>query len=175
VLGGITGLLGGIVNRIADYKMTKERHKHEQVMAENDFAYLKLETERDIQVAREQANIAREQAGLDAMAKSYEADQRKYLEAGMLKDAHPYISGAIAVAMAFVDFVRGMTRPGLTLYLCILTTLIYFNMQGLLKELDVEFDADKAANIVAMLVDAVIYLTTMAVGWWFATRAKRQD
>lgn len=172
--GGITGLIGGVVNRVADHKAAKERHLHEQKMAENDYLYLKLETEANVQIAREEANAIKEKAGLDAMAKSYEADKRSYLDVGMLKDSHPVISGTVAVLMAIVDFIRGMTRPGLTLYLCILTTLMYVQMQSTLTTLGMEFDAVEAMAIVSRLVDGVIYLTTMAVGWWFATRTKYQ-
>lgn len=174
-LGGVTGLLGGIVNRWADHKAAQERHKHEQAMADKDLEYLKFETERDVQVAREHANMVKEKAGLDAMAKSYESDRRSYLDTSMTRDLPGWMRGLIASLMSLVDFVRGMTRPALTIYLCVLTTLMYMQMHQLIGELGIAFDSAAAIGIIHDLVHAVIYLTTMAVGWWFATRTKKQE
>jgi len=80
----------------------------------------------------------------------------------------------IAISMVLVDFVRGLTRPGITLYMCALTTLIYIEMQGIVSKAGSQaFTPEDAVGIIKLIVEGVIYLTTMAVGWWFATRAKK--
>lgn len=173
--GGITGLFGGIINRVADYFTTKERHKHEQVMLDKNTEYLKIETDRDIQIAKEEANAIKEKAGLDAMAKSYDADRATYFSPTLMSGLPSWAQSIVAVLMAFVDFVRGMTRPGLTLYLCILTTIMYMEQKTVLESLGVAPSPDAALGITRDLIHGVIYLTTMAVGWWFATRAKGSD
>jgi hypothetical protein len=171
--GGITGLFGGIINRIADHYTTKERHKHEQLMLDKNTKYLQLETERDVQVAKEQANAIKEKSGLDAMAKSYDADRATYFDAKMIDGLPPLAKVIIAAFMAFVDFVRGLTRPGITLYLCVLTTIMYMEQKTILAQLQISPDPLMALGVTRDLVHAVIYLTTMAVGWWFATRTKQ--
>ena len=173
--GGITGLFGGIINRVADYFTTKERYKHEQVMIDKNTEYLRIETDRDIQIAKEQANAVKEAAGLDAMAKSYDADRATYLSPALVGGLPPWAQSIVAIFMAFVDFVRGMTRPGLTLYLCVLTTIMYMEQKAVLEALGVAPSPDAALGLTRDMIHGVIYLTTMAVGWWFATRAKRSE
>lgn len=171
--GGITGLVGGLVNRVADYFTTKELHKHEQTMLDKNTEYLRIETERDVQVAREESNRVREQSDAQLMEASFKADQATYFSPTLASGLPDWIQGVAAFLMALVDFVRGMTRPGLTLYLCILTTLMYLQMIDLLRALDQSaFDPALAVDIVQKIVAGVIYLATMAVGWWFASRQK---
>lgn len=170
--GGITGLLGGMVNRVADYFTTKQRHLHDEKMLDKNTEYLRIETERDVLIAKETANTVREQAGYEAMGQSYDADKATYFSSTMIDGSHPVIKGIAAVMMAIVDFIRGITRPGLTLYLCILTTIMYVEQKSILQSLGAVTDPAIAQTITKDLVHAVIYLTTMAVGWWFATRSK---
>ena len=173
--GGITGLFGGIVNRVADYFATKEKHAHEQVMLDKQTEYLKLETDRDVQIAREESNRIREQSDAQLMEASFKADQATYFSPTLASGLPSWVQGIAASLMALVDFVRGLTRPGLTLYLCILTTLMYVQMMNLLADLKASaFDATTAVGIMQKIVNGVIYLTTMAVGWWFASRQKPQ-
>ena len=171
--GGITGLFGGIINRIADHYAAKERHVHEREMMDKNTEYLRLESDRDIQIAKEKASEVIEKSGLDAMAASYQADKATYFSSSMMSGLPKWAKAVISILMAFVDFVRGLTRPGLTLYLCILTTIMYMEQKTILAQLKIMPDPAMALAITRDLVHGVIYLTTMSVGWWFATRTKQ--
>ena len=117
----------------------------------------------------------REFAETEAMGKSFEADKASYFSTEMLKGLPSWAKGFVAVAFGLVDFIRGLTRPGITLYMCILTTLIYMEMQAIVAKAGAEaFTPGDAVKIIVLLVDAVIYLTSMCVGWWFAARVKEK-
>ncbi|MBN1664841.1 MAG: hypothetical protein JW943_14670 [Deltaproteobacteria bacterium] len=171
--GGVTGLLGGLVNRVFDFFTTKARYQHEEVMLDKNLEITKVEAERAVIIAREQAFTERELAEYEAMGKSFETDKVTFASAGLIDSASSWVKSFSALVFTIVDFIRGMTRPGITLYMCILTTLIYFQIAAVIEQAEGQvFTPDEALKIIKMLVEGVIYLTTMAVGWWFATRAK---
>jgi hypothetical protein len=71
-----------------------------------------------------------------------------------------------------VDALRGIVRPGLTVYLCAITTLIYSDAQLLLNKAQ-GMTATEALDLTKMVVGTVLYLTTTCVLWWFGTRNKQ--
>ena len=174
VFGGLTGLLGGIVNRVGDYFTLKENNKQKLAMLDKELDITKVEAEKELTLAREKNMTDREVAETQALEKSYEADKATYFTSDIQKELPEGAKTITAIAMAFVDFVRGLTRPGITLYMCLLTTLIYIQMQDIIAASGSKaFTPESAIKIIMIIIDGVIYLTTMAVGWWFASRAKQ--
>ncbi len=70
-----------------------------------------------------------------------------------------------------LDFIRGSIRPGLTIYLCVLTTLIYVQTRTLIGT---AMPPDQAAAIVKEIISTVLYLCSTTVCWWFAIRGGRK-
>jgi hypothetical protein len=174
--GGITGLFGGLVNRVADYFTLKQNHAHELAMRDKDLEIAQVEASREVTIAREKNMTDREVAESETLAKSFEADRATYFSASMLGKLPKWAAGVAALLFVLVDFIRGLTRPGLTLYMCILTTVIYMEMKDIVSGSGSQpFTPEDAVKVIVMIVDAVIYLTSMCVGWWFATRTKRGE
>lgn len=171
--GGILGLAGGFLSRLFDWLAVKEKIKQDKARYDHEYDMLKIETQRDVIVAKEAANARREAAESEALGKSYEADRATYLTPDAARDLPPWARGIVAAAMALVDFVRGLTRPGLTLYLCVLTTLIYLQVQTVIVKAGGEpITKGMAYVLVKQIIETILFLTTTAVCWWFATRAK---
>jgi hypothetical protein len=174
IAGGIFGLFGGFLNRLFDWLAIKEKLKADREKYAHELKVLDIETNRDVVVAKEEANARREVAESEALGKSYEGDRATYLTASVGSDLPPWARGVIAAAMAFVDFVRGMTRPGITLYLCVLTTLLYLQIQKIIIAAGgMPITKEMAYGLIVKIIETVLFLTTMAVGWWFATRPPR--
>ena len=151
VSGGALGLIGSFATNLLGYLKGKQGHEHtvelkkldmlqvqrehqyalEQIKAEAEFKkeQLVIESERDLLVAEYQA-----------MAKSYQGDQTYYGDNKLLLIA---------------EFIRRITRPGLTLFLVALTTAIYFSA---------------AEDLQSLVARSVVAMTATVVSWWFADR-----
>ena len=179
--GGATGLIGGVFSRLFDWLGQRERNK--QKVIDNDFELqrmdkekdmLSMEIERDAIIAKTGANAKIEVAASKALAVSYEADKATYTPEGV------ELGKTSVVMLVIVDFVRGLIRPGLTIYLCILATMIYLQSVEMMNlavsatsVTEATIPAIKAIAVVDTCVNAILYLTSVAVTWWFGSRPKK--
>jgi len=75
--------------------------------------------------------------------------------------------------LVLLDLFRGVVRPALTVYLCVLTTMIYYQARILIDREDL--DPEQALQIEHLIVGTILYLTTTCVLWWFGTRNKQEQ
>ena len=66
-----------------------------------------------------------------------------------------------------LDVLRGVVRPGLTIYLCVLTTQIYNELASQVGPLT----ADQRYETTKLIVGTILYLFTTVTLWWFGTRS----
>lgn len=170
ISGGATGLLGVIAQRAFDawnkkqeLEKMKAQWDHEAVMKDKDAAIAAAEWAARGQIAVTEGEAAKDVAESGAFTESLKAQQIIY-SAGKQ-------TGSFATAcLVLLDFASGMVRPLLTVYLCMLTTYIWYQVRGLLNREDLD-----AAVVVAQwrtVIDTILYLTTTCVLWWFGTRNK---
>jgi hypothetical protein len=178
--GGATGILGIVAQRFADYKnkqldmqLEGQRHANTVALRELDSRIMAQEAAAKIEVTTlegENANALQElknegeiaKADGVAFTKSYELEPKLY-NSGKLTTGQQWV-------MVILDAIRGSVRPLLTIYLCVLTTYIYFQAKGLLSQEDL--DVDQAMELTKYVVHSILYLTTTIVLWWFGTRNK---
>ena len=166
--GGAIGIVGALIKHglelfqakkkaDADLAVLVETNKHELAMADKQAALIELESRSGLALA--QVNKAKETdvAAYGALAASYDADRATYSD---VKESRWMIA---------VDVVRGFTRPVLTLVfstaILILTVWMWTNVPA-----EVTHEASFLSSTFYRLVDALIFLSTSTVGWWFASR-----
>lgn len=171
--GGLTGIFGVVVQRIADYKnkqldleMNKQKSTHELEMRKLDSQILEKEYTARVEISAIEAQGRESVADSHAFAASYNLEPKLYSDP---KKANT--RGQIWL-MLVLDFIRGIVRPGLTVFLCILTTLMYFKAQELLGSHIAE---DRAAEIVKEIVSTILYLSTSCVMWYFGSRNRASE
>jgi len=153
--GGLTGLFGTVLTKVGDYFQQKQNYQHELDLENSRRETMKLQSELGIK-----------ELDAKAFGESQKADRATYTTGQKLA---PWASGLLAV----VDFVRGMIRPSLTIYLIVLTTLIYFQIEAVLKAAGIaSIQADLAADLVRKIILTILYLTVTCVTWWFGSRMK---
>jgi hypothetical protein len=81
-----------------------------------------------------------------------------------------WLGSLLVFLLGIVDFLKGIMRPGLTVYLVFLTSWITYYSAGILSAKEGLLDATEAAALFSKVVDIVIYLTVSVVTWWFADR-----
>lgn len=171
--GGATGLLGMGLQRFFDHLkarndllMLQAKQAHELAMRDKDAAIMREEWQGRLRVAE------REQAGAEAVAET-QAFQASLLREPARYSFAPTLTTAQQWLMVFLDVVRGLIRPALTVYLCALTTYVWYQVRSLLK-----VDALQPSEVLElwkMVVGTILYLTTTVVLWWFGTRNKQKQ
>ncbi|MFN7181023.1 hypothetical protein [Hyphomonas sp.] len=140
--GGIFGLLGTVIGRVAG--LVERRQDNQQERArwahEKDITQLQMQ-------ARAAALAAEEK--LAATAGSWAG-----LTASMQAEA------AIGGSYRWVEAVRALTRPLLTLLLWVITGLVWLGA---------------AAEARAAIVETTTFAATAATLWWFGDRGNRRE
>lgn len=188
ILGLATGLIGNIVNGIFKYKtqqltleIKKADNEHELKMVEAETAAMIQESKASIAINR--AKIEGEVELTDARAfiqGQKEANKALFSNAwiehlfsvqGKWKIITLPLATLIATLFGLTDFVRGMLRPMLTIYLCGVTTWITMLAWDIMQKSSTNLSAYQAVQIFTDVTGVVTYLTISAVTFWFADRA----
>lgn len=166
--GGIFGIVGALFKHgleiyqakqetIKELSLAQEANRHEEVMADKQAAEIQLEAANGLALAQVARAKETDVAAYAALGESYSGDKATYSDA------------KTSSWMIFVDCVRGLIRP-------LLTVLFSFALIGFtlwvwaLIPQDVTVTPDFLKSTFYRLVDAFIFLATSAVGWWFAAR-----
>jgi len=80
------------------------------------------------------------------------------------------VATLISFLFGFVDFIKGMIRPSLTVYLCGVTTWVTLMAWKIMQNSGTEITATQAMEIFQDTTSIVIYLTVSCVTWWFGDR-----
>ena len=148
--GGATGLLGTVLSGVLGLFKAKQDLKRELALRELDIRLAEAEGASAERVAALEAEGAREAAAWSALDASYREAAQRW--------SRPGEGGA----MVFVDLVRGLIRPVLTVGLILLAAAIYFSLAD---------DDPSVPALKARIIDTVLYLATAALLWWFGGRA----
>ncbi len=166
--GGVTGILGVAVQRVADYKnkqldlqAAREKAQSEIALKQADAAIMAQEWAARTKIAETEA--AGQEAVADSQAFAASFNEPKQYAAGALNPAQTWL-------MVVLDFVRGIVRPGLTIYLCVLTTLVYFQAREI--QVRTGISSEEAYAVVKQVTSTILYLATTCLLWWFGVRNK---
>ncbi|MEM7766995.1 MAG: hypothetical protein AAF253_05840 [Pseudomonadota bacterium] len=135
--GGLFGLVGTVLGRLAGYAERRQAHAQERARWQHETAQLELE----MKARRETADSERLMADT--------AGRWQGLQASLDADA------AIAPSYQWVNAVRGLTRPTLTLTLWLITSAVYL--------------AAGPAERIA-ITETATFAATAATLWWFGDR-----
>lgn len=171
--GGATGLLGVVAQRVFDainkrqeLDRLKAQWDHEAVMRDKDAAIAAAEWASRTRIAVTEADAAKDVAESAAFAESLKSQNVRYSEG---KQTGTFLTGCLV----FLDVFSGLVRPLLTVYLCILTTYIWYQVRGLLSNESIS--AADALAIWRLVIETVLYLTTSCILFWFGTRNKQSQ
>ena len=160
--GGITGLVGAGLTAWTEYKKQESLFTHEEKMAELDQAMTKLELQGRLRIAETESQAHQEVAASKALQTSYMADKAQYAVGRKASNSQWFV---------WVDVVRGLVRPTLTLYMMVVVTLIYWQIMDLVGGIE-GLDSTAAYSMLGGVIDSLLYITTTIVLWWFGSRTK---
>lgn len=184
VFGGLTGLLGSAINSYNERKMkeleiadARDRRGHERLMVEAESKATLAEIDAGVQAARAQVEGEIAVAETQAFRDSQRQGQQKHFAGDWLEQlfavdgwmaalAHP-AAVAIASLLALADVLKGIARPAITAYLLGVSTWLTAIVWSIPAE---PIASGEAVELIRLLVNAIVYLTTTAVTWWFGDR-----
>ena len=172
ILGGITGLVGTWVKSRHEVKMFELRSKDRRERQKMQLDSIRLENEGALKIAEVRREEADDTAAGKSLAKSYEMEPKRFSEG--LKLRGKWMNNLVATLMFLLDFIRGAMRPGLTMYLAILVTLIYWQTIALLETYAIQPTPDQAFAMWQLLIGTFVYLFTTVVTWWFGDRNRQK-
>ena len=187
ILGAATGLIGNVVGGIFKYKTQKLENERKNLDNLHQINMVKAET--NAMIMESQANIAITKAQIEgeievADANAYIQSQKEgnksffdnkwidklFAVEGWTKYIAVPVGVLVATGFGFIDFLRGIIRPTLTMYLVGLTTYITYNAWTIMQTAGVNITNVQAVEIFNNVTSIVIYLTVSCVTWWFGDR-----
>jgi len=160
--GGLTGLIGAGLSLFGELKKQKLANEHEARMAEIEQQGMKLEAELNMRVVETEAEAAVNIEESKAFAASYGNDRRTYATGRL---------GAFGQAlMVIVDFIRGLVRPSVTIYMAVIVTLMYSQILELVGGLDGALDKATAVELLNQIILVILYVAATVILWWFGVR-----
>lgn len=135
VLGGGTGLLGSVVGRVAGYFEEKQKLK-------------RLEVELAHEIRLQEMTLA-----------DKKEERESHLSAVYAEQDTLALRGSYEHDVSYTDSYLRWVRPVLTLILLLLTTGVYFTVEG--------------EDVEKQVATQIVYFTCVAVSWWFADRSGR--
>lgn len=176
--GGLFGTIGGLLKhflelrqeaekRKNDLELAKEMNSHEVNMYDKQIELIKLEAANALTLAElnktKEENISWNESVASLMA----SDKATYAVGDKAKDSKWFI---------FVDVVRGLIRPGITIYFDILLSILgiwvlytIFNVYPTLLA-----NEEFIKLTFTKLLDAVIMIGTTATMFWFIARPNKK-
>ena len=187
ILGGLTGLIGNVVG--GWFKLKQARLESEIRIADraHEISMVKAETQAMIMEAK--ANIKITQAQVEGAidlkdAEAFMQSQRegnkalfdnKWIDAlmnttGWWRIITLPLASLVAFLFGLTDFIRGMLRPALTVYLCGVTTWVTWMAWNIMQTNGLSLSSLQAVTIFNDTTSIVTYLTVSCVTWWFGDR-----
>jgi hypothetical protein len=152
-------MVGGLFRAWVDVRAARDRAEHEYKLRQLDVSLEAAQQRHELAMAdaarqrsQTEAMIARDVGELNAFTTSLRESEQRY--------------------GGWVDDVRGVMRPAITTYLLIAltvwTALLWHRVGGLDA-----VPADEQLQMLRQLIGAWVFLSTGAVGWWFAIRPSK--
>ena len=149
MFGGLTGLIGGIAQKVADYKTKKLEIELQDKKAAAEIAMRKV----DAEILQQEWTARTKVSEMETASADFQASHNEpklYSENVKPTQKQGWL-------LVLIDFLRGFVRPFLTLYMCVVVTILYLRTDG---------GTVNAQSI----VDTILYLATMSCSWWFGSR-----
>lgn len=163
ILGPVIGLVGSGLTKWLDQRAEDAKRAHELSMLRANAELMAQEWAQRTKVAEVEAAGKVEVADSEAFGEAVKAEAVRY-------SAGVKASSAQAWLLFLLDFMRGIVRPALTLYLCIIATMLYLDASDIVRGIPV--DPVKAQAQVELIQDKLLMMTEAVVFFWFGLRSK---
>ena len=159
-LGSIVGAVGAYFTRKAELAKIKEQNEFQLKTRQLDIQEASSERNHELQLADKQMQRAKVEGDVAEQFVEAEAFKESVAQAGK------------KWGIWFVDAVKGLMRPTITVYLLVNTTIITMSVASLTGGLE-SLPSEELVDLYRTIILQVVGLTALAVSWWFGSRPAR--
>lgn len=181
--GSLVGLIGTAIKGFQEYKDRQAQRLHDIEMRRLDQADMRLEADLAIRQTEAQfagqatlknieAAIAQDVSTARLHGKAYDNDKATY-SPGAIAKLSGFLGNLMSGLLVLVDVTRGMMRPGITIYLLVVESIVCYYLYQLVLQFNL-LPPEQALPLFITVVDSIVFLTATAVTWWFGSRPNRQ-
>lgn len=175
IAGGATGLIGSVITTGFNFFNQKQKNKQELAVLELESKIMIQETQAEIAVTA--AKVAGEIQNTEAetFRESVQQNAVKALSEETLTSLAEgkgtrWVAAFIAFLLGLLDFIKGMIRPSVTVYMLVLTTMFYMSAKSIVDKAGIEMSLTEAQALMQHIVSTGLYITTTVIFWWFGER-----
>lgn len=150
ILGGVVGLVGSWLTKREERKQQDQEFRHEQRMAEINTEQMRFRATHELQLANKEIDRTEVEGELSAFRESLKTMAAK-------------------TGIPIVDALRAIMRPVVTVYLLGLSSYVAFKVAVLVGGLS-NIDTAVIEQLFVSIVRDTLFLTNVAVTWWFGSR-----
>ena len=155
--GGIMGLVGSWLTKREERENLKVTNAHEKAMATIRMHEQKLEANHELAMADKQLERAQVEGNIAIEQGEIAAFNTSLLQQGK------------STGIAFVEAIRGLMRPAITIYLLVIASIIAYNINGLIGGIK-QLPTEELLMTYKEIIQQLLFLTATAVTWWFGLR-----
>lgn len=167
--GGATGLIGVLIQRWFDHKAKAQDLEQLRMQLDNAKELARIEGERSTRVAELDMEARFAEADASTLQASFRHDAAAYL-APQAQARKGWLGAFVTLLMAVVDFMRGILRPGMTAYLCWLTTIMFWWVRDLATTYGLTLTPEHVMQLMVQIIATILYVFTTTALWWFGAR-----
>lgn len=157
-LGGILGVVGSWLTKREERENLKLKFQHDVKMAEIREREAKLEFDHELALADKEIERAETEGQIQQDILSAEA-----FKTSLQEQAKTY-------GIKFVDAIRGLMRPLITVYLLAIGTYLTVKIGMLVGGVEEAFQPEELITMYRDVIAQIMFLVTTAVTWWFGSR-----
>lgn len=167
--GTITGVFGAWLTRIEERKQKKIDYDYNLRMAEINLEESKLDRQHEIDMADKKRAEAETEGEIqaDLIEAQSKADSEKL-------DGQSFIESIKAaskpVGIKWIDGLQKIMRVVITVYLLVIVTWFAYEVSSKIGGIDA-LNKEKMVDLYIQIISGLLFLTTVAVGWYFGKRA----
>lgn len=183
LLGGLTGIVGNLFTSWFKFKNLKMELVHKETMVSLETKAMIEEAKAQIEVTKSRIEGEIELADAAAFDTSQKVGTQKLfhekwidmlMESGKTEKWYgfffKFFGMMIATGFAMTDWLNGMMRPALTIYLLGASTYITLLAWKIMQTHGLDLTATQAVGIFEQVSSTMIYLTVSSVTWWLGDR-----
>jgi hypothetical protein len=131
-------------------------HAHAERMADIRAKEAEAEAEHELRIADKEYDKSELEGDIEETNRSYDTLQES------LKSLKP-------TGIKWVDALRGMMRPAITVYLMVVATILTLRIGALVGGLE-SLNPKALFALYQDVIQQIVFLTATAVTWWFGSR-----
>jgi len=188
ILSGFTGIIGGAITAVVNFKMQKL--KNELEITRGNFELDKMEKQKDIMIAETEANIKIKEVQVEGELELFDSNIYKEgvvegnknlfgnefikvlfsVEGRFLKPIAIVVGVAVSFLFSMVDFLKGLMRPIITIYMIGASTWITTMAWEIMSKNNITITSSEAIDLFNRVITMILFLTVSCVTWWFFDR-----